>query len=126
MKIYIESTQEQPEVNETVTRNITNVFDIDAIKRELQQYDLSIETFPIRRVNDKLWAMYIEAVSRINTGSINKVTARDALIVNYDNNTALCMPRNGSDKKIMLLISSIANKHIKPPFVYDESIRYEM
>lgn len=126
MKIYIESSQDQLEVQETVTRNIANVFDIDAIKKELEQYDLSIETFPIRRINDKLWAMYIEAVSRITKGSINKTTARDALIVNYNNNTAMCMPRNGSDKKIMLLISSIANKHIKPPFVYDEAIRYEM
>ena len=128
MKIYVEAPIHEIEEPQSNCRNIVDVFDIKAIQHELEKHGIKADINPKRKINDKLWAMYI--VVPFNGLRSHQVegpnTARVALMVNFDNNTAFAIPRDGSDKQIMLLISTIANKHIKQPFKYDRNIRNQI
>lgn len=127
MKIYIEnSIPDDAKDFRPSARNITNVFDITAIERELEGYDVELSVSPLRKLRDNLWAVYVEAISSVESGGYNKTTARVALIVNYDDTSAFAMARGGSDKQLMMLIATIANKHINEPFKYDSNIRYQL
>lgn len=111
-------------------RNITNIFDLPNIKKELATHNIvNVEILPKRHLNDNLYAMYIRTPYK----GVNKdlsIDTRDgakvALIVDYNNNGALALSRSGADKQQMLLISEIANKHIKNPFKLDKSIRNKL
>lgn len=111
-------------------RNITNIFDLPNIKKELADHDIvNIEILPKRRLNDNLYAMYIRTPYKGVNKDLSTDTrdgAKVALIVDYDNNGALALSRSGSDKQQMLLISEIANKHIRNPFKLDKSIRNKL
>lgn len=127
MKIYIENSI--PDDNEELipsARNITNIFDIPAIQKELEGYGVELFISPLRRLRNNLWAVYVEAISSVELGSYNKITAKVALVVNYDDTTAFAISRGGSDKQLMMLIASVANKHINDPFKYDSNIRYQL
>lgn len=121
----ISSKKEQQERK----RGIANVFDMKAIQKELEKYDVEIEVLPARRQTDNIQALYIRAAYE----APNFIKQRDskdaalvALFVDYSDSTALAMARSGADKQTMLLISSIANKHINKPFKYNKEIRYRI
>lgn len=109
-------------------RNIANVFDLQKISEEMSRYNLDATFSAPRFYNDALWVMYLtcpyygRSHNILHTPSPTKV----ALFVNYENNTAFAMPRKGADKQTQLLITSICNKHINDPFVFDSDIRYEL
>lgn len=111
-------------------RNITNIFDLPNIKKELTDHNIvNIEILPKRHLNDDLYAMYIRTPYKGVNKDLSTDTrdgAKVALIVDYDNNGALALSRSGSDKQQMLLISEIANKHIRNPFKLDKSIRNKL
>ena len=107
-------------------RNIANIFNIPAILNELQEYDITnIEILPTRQLRKHLYAMYMICpyVGIVTNPHRDKYKARIALIVDYDRNTALAVSRSGADKATMILMSSIANKHIEEPFKLDKTIR---
>lgn len=107
-------------------RNIANIFNIPAILDELQEYDISnIEILPARQLSKHLYAMYMVCpyIGIVMSQHQDKYKARVALIVDYDTNTALAVSRSGADKATMILMSSIANKHIEKPFKLDKTIR---
>lgn len=113
----------------TPSKNIANAFDIPAIKSEIEKYDLVIEILPGRKISDDLRAMFIRAPYQGNDGLIGddkKDAAKVALFVDYSTNGALAMSRSGADKETMIVISSIANKHIKKPFKLDRNIRSKL
>ena len=107
-------------------RNIANIFDIPAILDELQKYNITnIEILPVRQLREHLYAMYMICpyMGIVTDQHRDKYKARIALIVDYDTNAALAVSRSGADKATMILMSSIANKHIEKPFKLDKTIR---
>lgn len=109
-------------------RNVTNVFDISKIVNQLQRYNISVTFESPRWLNNELRMIIMQSKYR---GRVNDLTrtpkpATIALIVDYENETAMAMPRSGSDKQTMLLMSSVANKYINEPFTYDSDIRFKI
>lgn len=119
----LESTEEQKPESK---RGIANIFDIKSIQKELEEYDVEIEILPARRWDENIQALYIRAAYQgkdIAKQRDSKDAALVALFVDYSDSTALAMARGGADKQTMLLISSVANKHINAPFKYNKDIR---
>ena len=121
----IKTTDDAP----TPKRNIANVFNIPLIQNELKK-KYGIETFVSskRKWSSDIWyvlisAPYIGKVKDILTPPEGTVVA---LFVDYSTDSAFAMARKGADKQTMLLISSLANKHINEPFICDSSLRYKL
>lgn len=131
MKIIMESDEEQqiPTTSDNIKtskRGIANAFDIKRLRKEIEKYNVITEILPQRQWDDTLYAMYIRAPYQGVNNSLENETkdaAVVALIVDYSDMSALAMARSGSDKEVMMLISSIANKYINKPFKYNTDIR---
>lgn len=111
------------------SRNIANVFDISRIQKILEEKGIMNEILPMRKIKDNIYAMYIRTpYVGVSTGISKDVKdgARIALVVDYSTNGALAISRSGADKNQMILISSIANKCIKPPFKLDNTLRQKL
>ena len=111
-------------------RNIANIFNLTAIQKELRSNGIyNIEFLPKKKLKNNLYAMYIRTPYEgkgLGFTKDQKDGAKVALIVDYENNRALAISRSGADKREMLLISEIANKHINEPFKYDKNIKYKI
>lgn len=105
--------------------NPANVFDIKSIMNELAPYDVSISVLPQRQAKNDLVAIPLTVSYVANQAFISdeKYAAVVYLYIDYNHKSALAMSRKGSDKQTMLLVSSIANKHIRSPFKFDKTIR---
>ena len=129
MKVYVENN-ENFESDDIIFKNITNVFDLEAIQKELEdKYHVVTEITPKRQISKDLWSIFIRSPyqgKNAKIGNDTKDAAKVALIVDYSTTGAMAISRSGADKQIMLLISSIANKHINEPFKYDKNIRSKL
>lgn len=111
-------------------RNITNIFNLTAITRELKSKGINnIEFLPKKKLKNNLYAMYIRTPyegKSVGFTKDQKDGAKVALVVDYDTNEALAISRSGSDKREMLLIADIANKHINEPFKINRNLRSKL
>ena len=111
-------------------RNITNIFNFTAITRELKSKGIdNIEFLPKKKLKNNLYAMYIRTPYEgkgLGFTKDQKDGAKVALVVDYDTNEALAISRSGSDKREMLLIADIANKHINEPFKINRNLRSKL
>lgn len=128
MKIYIEN-KEIDKPTHQAKRNITNVFDIEKIQSEMEElYQMQINVSPKRRWSDDIWYILLSApyIGRVKDLTTESPQTEVRLFVDFENNTAFAMAQGGADKQAMMLLSSVANKHIKEPFKCDSSLRYNI
>lgn len=121
MKIYIESSEN--------SRNICNVFNIPLIRSEMQkEYDVEVSISPRRLWSNDIWYMVasIPYVGKQTDITTLHPDTEVGLFVDYASNTAFAMPRRGSHKGSMMLLASVANKHINEPFKVDPSLRFRI
>lgn len=126
MKIRVFESQDNTDNNATrFALNISNVFDIKSIVNELAQHDIQVEFDTKRHIKGDIWALpvYVPYVGKDLVMNDGRCMAEIFLYADYENRHALAMSRRGADKAIMLLISSVANKHIRKPFTFNKAIR---
>lgn len=126
MKIRVVESEVIPEENaEKYSLNVTNIFNIKDIAAELSQYDISLTYETKRQVAPNIWALpaTVSYVSKNSFIEDDKCLAEVFLYVDYENKEALAMSRRGADKQTMLLVSSVANKHIRKPFKFSKRLR---
>lgn len=122
MKIHIKESVDNAA---SINRNALNVFNIKKIISEMAEYDISVNILPQRKERNDMVSipLQIPYVGKFGTIEADKNAAIVKLIVDYNNDGALAMSREGSDKQAMMLLSSVANKYIREPFHLDKSIK---
>lgn len=126
MKIRVIESQASPEQTaEKYSLNLTNIFDIKNIAAELAQYDVTLTYETKRQIAPNIWALpaTVSYVSKSSFVEDDKCLAEVFLYADYENKEALAMSRRGADKETMLLVSSVANKHIRKPFKFSKRLR---
>lgn len=126
MKIRVIESQASPEqAAEKYSLNLTNIFDIKSIAAELAQYDVTLTYNTKRQIATNIWALpaTVSYVSKSAFVKDDKCLAEVFLYADYENKEALAMSRRGADKETMLLVSSVANKHIRKPFKFSKRLR---
>lgn len=126
MKIrVIESQASSEQAAEKYSLNLTNIFDIKSIAAELAQYDVTLTYETKRQIAPNIWALpaTVSYVSKSSFVEDDKCLAEVFLYADYENKEALAMSRRGADKETMLLVSSVANKHIRKPFKFSKRLR---
>lgn len=126
MKIRVIESQASPEQSaEKYSLNLTNIFDIKNIAAELAQYDVTLTYETKRQIAPNIWALpaTVSYVSKSSFVEDDKCLAEVFLYADYENKEALAMSRRGADKETMLLVSSVANKHIRKPFKFSKRLR---
>lgn len=129
MKILIkEDLEDLNQKADKICRDVYNAFDIPAIIKELKLYDIQVNIGVRKRINERLFAVPIscEYIQTANKMENDKLDAMVYLVADCSNLTAMAISRYGANKEKMLLISSIANKHIRVPFGYNSNIRKEL
>lgn len=127
MKIYVKESNTESNVQnaQKYSLNPVNIFDIKSIVTELTPYGVEINILPKRQAANNLVAIPVK-VSYIGKHAFvndDKYSAHVNLYVDYENRGAFAMSRGGADKQLMMLLASVANKHIREPFKFDDSIR---
>ena len=125
MKILIEQADAE-ELTVASKRNIFNVFDVPLIQSEMNRlYGMELSVSSKRRWSDDIWYVTISApyIGKSKDLLTEPRYTEVALFVDYESDTAFAMPRGGADKQAMMLLASVANKHILEPFKYDATLR---
>lgn len=125
MRIRIRESKEDSVIVNNQPMNPVNAFDLSAITNELLRYGIDISILPQRIVKNNLFVIPIDMnyTSKFSRVDDYKHAALVYLYVDYGDNSAYAMCKEGSDKQSMMLIASVANKHIKEPFKYNKKIR---
>lgn len=108
--------------------SIINAIDLQKINEELSPYSIKVSASPQRQYNSNIWMLpLVEEVQTIQ--SVNDLNRRSCMVrvfVDLRNRRAFAMAGHGVDKTKVMLIASVVNKHIQPPFRVDTHIRYEV
>lgn len=105
--------------------NLSNVFDLKAITKELSLDNIYIDIGVKRHIKEDLWALPVTIpYAGVNTFVHDgKFAAKVYLYADYADRTAFAMSKEGADKRLMLTVATTANKYVREPFVLDSCIR---